>query len=200
MHRMTPRSHDGSRQDDGRSRTETHRPFTAIVLAAGEGTRMRSAPAQGAARVGGPLACSAMSLAAVRAAGRRRGSRSWSGRDRRMSRPRSRPRAPARRSIVQAERLGTAHAVLAARERWRQATTTSSSPSATRRSSRPETLRAPARAARGRRRGRRRSASRPRDPTGYGRFLTQGGELVAIREEKDASAERARDHASAMPA
>jgi bifunctional UDP-N-acetylglucosamine pyrophosphorylase / glucosamine-1-phosphate N-acetyltransferase len=30
---------------------------------------------------------------------------------------------------------------------------------------------------------------RPADPTGYGRLLTQAGELIAIREDKDASAE-----------
>src|SRR5262249_56879419 len=29
---------------------------------------------------------------------------------------------------------------------------------------------------------------RPRDPTGYGRLVVEGGELVAIREEVDASA------------
>src|SRR5262249_10940512 len=29
---------------------------------------------------------------------------------------------------------------------------------------------------------------RPADPTGYGRLVTEGGRLVAIREEKDASA------------
>ena len=34
---------------------------------------------------------------------------------------------------------------------------------------------------------------RPQDPTGYGRLVIEGGELVAIREELDASAGRARD-------
>src|SRR6202043_4020272 len=29
---------------------------------------------------------------------------------------------------------------------------------------------------------------RPRDPTGYGRLVTVGGKLVAIREDRDASA------------
>ena len=33
---------------------------------------------------------------------------------------------------------------------------------------------------------------RPKDPTGYGRLVLEGGELVAIREELDASAGRAR--------
>ena len=41
---------------------------------------------------------------------------------------------------------------------------------------------------------------RPADPTGYGRLIVEKGQLVAIREEKDASAEREARSASAMPA
>ena len=40
---------------------------------------------------------------------------------------------------------------------------------------------------------------RPADPTGYGRFITEGDRLLAIREHKDAT-EAERRSGSAMPA
>lgn len=155
-----------------------------IVLAAGEGTRMRSTRAKVLHRIAGrPLL--AHVLAAVEATGGRIAVVVGPGQDavaalvKRL--------APAAEVFVQAERRGTAHAVLAAR------------PSIARESSdlvivfgdtplvRAETLR----------RLRAPLADgaavvvlgfRPADPTGYGRLVVADGRLVAIREEKDADA------------
>ena len=115
---------------------------------------------------------------------------SWSGRVATMSPPRRAPPRPTPQIFVQAERLGTAHAVLAAREAIaRGLSTTFWSLFADTPLVRPETF-AHLRESAGRgRRRRRRSASSPPIPTGYGRLLTDDdGALLAIREHKDASA------------
>ena len=94
----------------------------------------------------------------------------------------------AREVFVQRERLGTAHAVLAAREAIERGyddilVTYADIPLL-----RGETLAAHAR---GPRRGRRarRARLRAADPAGYGRLIERDGRLVAIREDKDANAD-----------
>ena len=93
----------------------TARSSLTIVLAAGEGTRMRSVDAEGAASRGGPVAAGA--CAGCRPARRRRGAcRGRRARTTRRSPTRSKRMRPDAATFVQRERLGTAHAVLAARE------------------------------------------------------------------------------------
>ncbi|MDQ0358865.1 bifunctional UDP-N-acetylglucosamine pyrophosphorylase/glucosamine-1-phosphate N-acetyltransferase [Rhodoplanes tepidamans] len=94
--------------------------------------------------------------------------------------------APDAAVFVQAERRGTAHAVLAARAALEQGADDILVVFADTPLIRPETLaalRAPLAA------GAAVSVLgfRPADPTGYGRLVTDGADLVAIREEKDAS-------------
>jgi bifunctional UDP-N-acetylglucosamine pyrophosphorylase/glucosamine-1-phosphate N-acetyltransferase len=94
---------------------------------------------------------------------------------------------PAAEVFTQAERRGTAHAVLAARAALARRTQDVLVVYGDTPLVRPETLaalRAPlaegaAVAVLG---------FRPPDPTGYGRLITEGGRLLAIREEKDATA------------
>lgn len=96
--------------------------------------------------------------------------------------------SPAARIFIQHDRLGTAHAVLAARSALEEGADDVLVLYADTPLVRPETLdalRAPL--AEG-------AAVtvlgfRPADPTGYGRLVTSGAALAAIREEKDASAE-----------
>lgn len=157
-----------------------------VVLAAGEGTRMRSDipkvlhKAAGRTLVGhalaGALEAGATALAVVVGPGRE----DVAAEARRL--------APEASVHVQTERRGTAHAVLAAREAIARGfddvlIVYGDTPLV-----RPETLarlRAPL--AHG--------ASvvvlgfEAEDPTGYGRLISQGQSLVAIREEKDASEE-----------
>ncbi|KQT61415.1 bifunctional N-acetylglucosamine-1-phosphate uridyltransferase/glucosamine-1-phosphate acetyltransferase [Methylobacterium sp. Leaf456] len=160
--------------------------FTAIVLAAGKGTRMRS----DRPKVLHALAHRTMLghvLAAVQEAGAQNlavvvepGRADVADEVARM--------APGASTHPQAERLGTAHAVLAARDaiEGRQADVLvafGDTPLIT-----AETyarLRAPLRE------GAAVAvlAFEARDPTGYGRVLTENGRVVAIREEKDASAD-----------
>ena len=91
-----------------------HRPFTAIVLAAGKGTRMRSDLPKVLHRVAGRTMLGHV-LAAVRAAGAGRiGVVVEPGQAAVETEVAS--AAPGARVHHQAERLGTAHAVLAARE------------------------------------------------------------------------------------
>ncbi|GMA75322.1 bifunctional protein GlmU [Methylorubrum aminovorans] len=161
--------------------------FTAIVLAAGKGTRMRS----DRPKVLHALANRSMLghvLAAVQEAGASRLAVVVEPGREDVAREIERL-APGAGVHPQAERLGTAHAVLAARAALEGA---------------------------GRDRGLRRHAAdhgrdlcpptRPlregaavavlafeaADPTGYGRVLTEGGRVLAIREEKDASEDERR--------
>ncbi|MER0239483.1 bifunctional UDP-N-acetylglucosamine diphosphorylase/glucosamine-1-phosphate N-acetyltransferase GlmU [Fulvimarina sp. MAC8] len=160
-----------------------------IILAAGEGTRMRSSRSKVLHEVGhlplvrhvarAALAAGAERLAVV------------VGRDGETVAEAVRKDAPDARPFEQVERLGTGHAVLAAREAIAEGfddivVLFGDTPLLT-----DETLkRARTELAGG--------ASvcvigfRPSDPTGYGRLIEENGELVAIREHKDASeAERA---------
>ncbi|ALK09286.1 bifunctional UDP-N-acetylglucosamine diphosphorylase/glucosamine-1-phosphate N-acetyltransferase GlmU [Blastochloris viridis] len=162
------------------------RPSTlAIVLAAGEGTRMKSAVPKVLHRVG---ACTLVGhvMAAVEAAGADDVA-VVIGPDRADVAAEVRRFSPTAEVFEQRERCGTAHAVLAARTAIgrgydRVLIVFGDTPLV-----RPETMATLAAAAEG-------AAVavlgfRPEDPSGYGRLVTDGGRLIAIREEKDASAE-----------
>ncbi|HVV92241.1 MAG TPA: bifunctional UDP-N-acetylglucosamine diphosphorylase/glucosamine-1-phosphate N-acetyltransferase GlmU [Hyphomicrobiales bacterium] len=162
-----------------------------IVLAAGEGTRMRSArPKALHAAAGRSLLAHALATASAAGAGRL-AVVVGPGRDGEAVAAEARRAAPDPAIFVQAERRGTAHAVLAAREAIAVGADDILVLFADTPLVRPETL------------GRLRAALaegaavavlgfRAADPTGYGRLLVEDGGLVAIREEKDASpAERA---------
>jgi bifunctional UDP-N-acetylglucosamine pyrophosphorylase/glucosamine-1-phosphate N-acetyltransferase len=155
---------------------------TAIVLAAGEGTRMASGIAKVLHRIGG-RSMLAHVLDAVRAAGAEHvavviapGGEDVAAETRRV--------LPAAETFIQREQRGTAHAALAARAAIERGddllVVFGDSPLL-----RAETLRSLSDALKG-------AAIavlgfRPKDPTGYGRLIVEGGELVAIREERDAS-------------
>ena len=157
-----------------------------IVLAAGEGVRMRSSQPKVMHKVAG-LPMLGHVLAAATAAGATRlavvvgpgaeGTRAFLAKA-----------APEAAVYVQAERLGTAHAVLSAKKEFASkpddvvvlyGDTPLVSPETIRRLRRPLA----------------RGASvavlgfRPASPTGYGRLIMEGKQLVAIREERDASPE-----------
>lgn len=162
------------------------RSLLVIVLAAGEGTRMLSTRPKVLHAVAGKPMVSHV-LDAARAAGAARVA-VVIGPDHDAVAAEVRRAAPEASVFVQAERRGTAHAVLAAREALAEGfddvvVMYGDTPLV-----RPETvnaLRAPlaegaAVAVLG---------FRPDSPFGYGRLVTRDGELVAIREEKDASAE-----------
>ena len=161
------------------------RSLTAIVLAAGKGTRMRSDLPKVLHKVAGRTMLGHV-LAAVREAGATRvGVVAEPGRaDVAAEIERQ---APGAGVFAQAERLGTAHAVLAARALLADTADDvivafGDTPLVT-----AETftrLRAPLAA------GAAVAvlAFETENPTGYGRVLTEGARVVAIREEKDASA------------
>ena len=164
----------------------TARSSLTIVLAAGEGTRMRS----NLPKVLHPVAHQSL-LAHVLAATPKGTGTSLAvviGPDHQAVADEAKRIRPDALTFVQAERLGTAHAVLAAREAIARGaddlliafgdTPLISAETFAR-------LRAPlakgaAIAALG---------FRAADPTGYGRFIVEGDRLVAIREHADASAD-----------
>jgi bifunctional UDP-N-acetylglucosamine pyrophosphorylase/glucosamine-1-phosphate N-acetyltransferase len=169
----------------------SERSCLAIVLAAGEGTRMRSARPKVLHEVGGRSLVVHV-LDAVRAAGST-ATAVVVGPDAEAVAAEAKHVLPDAEIYVQQERRGTAHAVLAAR------------PAIARRTDdmlviygdtpliQPETL-SRMRAALANGAGLAVLGFRPRDPSGYGRLVLDQGELVAIREEADASAdERAID-------
>ncbi|MFD1704993.1 bifunctional UDP-N-acetylglucosamine diphosphorylase/glucosamine-1-phosphate N-acetyltransferase GlmU [Methylopila henanensis] len=166
--------------------TPAPRRLLTIVLAAGEGTRMRSGvpkvlhKAAGRSLVGHVLATALVAgsdaLAVVVGPGREDVAEEVAA------------LAPEARVFVQTERLGTAHAVLAAREALAGGfddvlVVYGDTPLV--RSETLSRLRAPL--ARGA--GVVVLGFEAGDPTGYGRLISQGTSLVAIREEKDASDE-----------
>jgi bifunctional UDP-N-acetylglucosamine pyrophosphorylase/glucosamine-1-phosphate N-acetyltransferase len=161
------------------------RTCLAIVLAAGEGTRMRSAVPKVLHRIAG-RSMLAHVLAAVSAAGASRIA-VVVGPDRGDVAREATAAAAGASVFVQRERLGTAHAVLAAREALAHGADDVIVAYADTPLIEPSTLaalRAPlaqgaAVAVLG---------FEPADPTGYGRLIVEGGLLKAIREEKDASA------------
>ena len=99
----------------GIAKSDDRRTSLTIVLAAGEGTRMRSSLPKVLHQVAGQSLLAHVLAAAPQGEARTR-SRWWSGPT--IRRSRTRPGGCARRptTYVQRERLGTAHAVLAARE------------------------------------------------------------------------------------
>ncbi|MFC0283334.1 bifunctional UDP-N-acetylglucosamine diphosphorylase/glucosamine-1-phosphate N-acetyltransferase GlmU [Camelimonas abortus] len=160
-------------------------PFRAIVLAAGEGTRMLSATPKVLHRIAGRPMVSHV-LAALQGAGAR-DIAVVVGPDRADVAAEAAKTAPGAVIVEQRERRGTAHAVLAARE-WIAAgdgdllVAFGDTPLVT-----PATL--------ARLRGLIAGdvavavlGFEAANPAGYGRLLMEGEALVAIREEKDASA------------
>jgi bifunctional UDP-N-acetylglucosamine pyrophosphorylase/glucosamine-1-phosphate N-acetyltransferase len=155
-----------------------------IVLAAGEGTRMRASRPKVLHAIGGrPLI--AHVLAAVRETGGAAAVVIGPGQERVADAvKRILPQADI---FVQSERRGTAHAVLAARAAIERGADdvlivfgdTPLVGSATLARLRAPLAQGKAVAVLG---------FRPADPAGYGRLVTQDGRLIAIREEKDASA------------
>jgi bifunctional UDP-N-acetylglucosamine pyrophosphorylase/glucosamine-1-phosphate N-acetyltransferase len=157
----------------------------AVILAAGEGTRMKSARPKVLHEVAG-RSMLAHVLAGVAQAGAGRLA-VVVGPDRADVSAEVRRLAPDAQVFEQRERLGTAHAALCARPALAQGCDELLVVFADTPLIRPDTY-AALRAAL------REGASvavlgfEARDPTGYGRLLREGAELVAIREHKDASA------------
>src|SRR6516225_11436381 len=164
----------------------TVRSSLTIVLAAGEGTRMRSSRPKVLHPVAGQALLAHVLAAAPKGAGA--GLAVVIGPDHQAVAEEARRIRPDVLTFIQRERLGTAHAVLAAREAIARSaddlliafgdTPLISAETFAR-------LRAPlakgaALAALG---------FRAADPTGYGRFIVEGDQFVAIREQADASAE-----------
>src|SRR6201992_1395713 len=157
-----------------------------VVLAAGEGTRMRSSLPKVLHAVAGESLLAHVMAAAPKGASSRLAV--VVGPDREdVAKEAARVR-PDVSSFVQRERLGTAHAVLAAREAIARGADdllgafgdTPLISSETFARTRGTLAEGAALAGLG---------FRPADPTGYGRLLMEGKRLVAIREHADANAE-----------
>ena len=160
------------------------RTCLAIVLAAGEGTRMRSATPKALHRIGGRTLLAHVLTAAKQAGG---GDIAVVvGPDHDAVAQETRALAPKAGIFEQTQRRGTAHAVLAARKAIARGADDVLVMFADTPLVRPETLS-------GLRSALRRGAAvavlgfRPADPAGYGRLLTRGEELLAIREDRDAT-------------
>jgi len=159
-----------------------------IVLAAGEGTRMRASRPKVLHAIGGfPLI--AHVLAAVRETQSRAAVVIGPGQDKVAAAATA--ALPGARIFVQAERRGTAHAVLAARAALAEGADDVLAVFADTPLVQPQTL-ARLREPLGRGKAVVVLGFRPKDPAGYGRLIMDREALIAIREEKDASdAERA---------
>jgi bifunctional UDP-N-acetylglucosamine pyrophosphorylase / glucosamine-1-phosphate N-acetyltransferase len=167
------------------------RTCLAIVLAAGEGTRMHSARPKVLHKIAGQTLLAHV-LAAVAAAGIKTTAVVTGPQQDEVSAEAKRV-LPLARIFVQRERRGTAHAVLAAKAALERSPddvlviygdTPLLRPATLRRLRAPLTAGAAVAVL----------ALRPANPAGYGRLITSGDELIAIREEADASAaERAID-------
>ncbi len=161
------------------------RSCLAVVLAAGEGTRMRSAIPKVLHELAG-RSMLAQVLAAVTAAGTGRVA-VVVGPDHDEVAAEARAAVPTAKIVVQAERKGTAHAVLAAREIIAEgfddllvcfADTPLVAPESFARLRSCLATEGHAVAVLG---------FEASDPSGYGRLLVEAGRLLAIREERDAS-------------
>lgn len=162
----------------------TERSLLVVILAAGEGTRMASRLPKVLHKIAGRSMLHHV-LEATRTIGADKVA-VVVGPDRADVAAEAQRLVPEARVFVQAERLGTAHAVLAAREALAEPVDDVLILYADTPLVRPQTLealRAPlaagaAVAALG---------FRPADPSGYGRLITKGDALLAIREDKEAS-------------
>lgn len=162
---------------------ESNGSTLAVVLAAGEGTRMRSARAKVLHEIGG-RSLLAHSLAAIAQAGVDAVALVVGpGRDDVAA------QAGGARCFVQTERQGTAHAVLAAAPALAGDYETVLVAFADTPLVRPETFEALRRALRTSGAAVAVLGFEAREPAGYGRLLRRGGELIAIREDKDATPE-----------
>ena len=162
------------------------RTCLAIVLAAGEGTRMRSQIPKALHILGGSSLLSHV-IKTVRAAGT--GDLAIVvGADHEAVEAEARKLAPKAQIFEQRERKGTAHAVLSARKAIAKGVDDILVVFADTPLVRPETLVKLRRAIAD-------GAAvavlsfRPADPRGYGRLVSDGAELIAIREERDATPE-----------
>jgi bifunctional UDP-N-acetylglucosamine pyrophosphorylase/glucosamine-1-phosphate N-acetyltransferase len=162
------------------------RSCLAIVLAAGEGTRMRSAKPKALHAIGGRTLLAHVLGAAIKAGGS--DIAVVVGPEHVAIDAAARALAPKAKIFVQKERRGTAHAVLAARKAIARGADDLLVMFADTPLVRPETL-SQLRAALARGATVAVLGFRPASPAGYGRLLTRGGELLAIREERDATLE-----------
>jgi bifunctional UDP-N-acetylglucosamine pyrophosphorylase/glucosamine-1-phosphate N-acetyltransferase len=162
------------------------RSCLAIVLAAGEGTRMRSALPKALHAIGGRTLLAHVLGAAIKAGGGEIAV--VVGPDHDAIDAAARALAPKTKIFVQKERRGTAHAVLAARKAIASGADDILVMFADTPLVRPETL-SELRAALARGVAVAVLGFRPVNPAGYGRLLTRGDELLAIREERDATPE-----------
>jgi bifunctional UDP-N-acetylglucosamine pyrophosphorylase/glucosamine-1-phosphate N-acetyltransferase len=160
------------------------RTCLAIVLAAGEGTRMLSARPKVLHAVAG-RSLLAHVLIAVRDAGQSR-TAVVVGPGREDVAAEARKAIPDAEIFVQTERRGTGHAVLAARTALAKGADDVLVIFGDTPLIRPQTLEK-LRTALAQGAAVAVLGFRPADPTGYGRLLTDGGSLVAIREHADAS-------------
>ena len=163
----------------------SQRTCLSVILAAGEGTRMKSA----LPKVLHPIAGLPMVAHVVKAARRDEATEVAVvvGREADTVRDAVLPFAPEAEVFLQSERLGTAHAVLAAREKIARGYDdvlvvfgdTPLVQAEALADLRAELAKGAAVVVMG---------FRAPDPTGYGRLIEENGALVAIREERDASA------------
>jgi len=162
------------------------RTCLAIVLAAGEGTRMRSTTPKALHAIGGRTLLAHVLTAAIEA-----GSSDITvvvGPDHDAVARAARALAPAAKIFEQTQRRGTAHAVLAARKAIARGADDILVMFADTPLVRPQTLRE-LRAALGQGAAVAVLGFRPANPAGYGRLVMRGDELLAIREDRDASDE-----------
>jgi bifunctional UDP-N-acetylglucosamine pyrophosphorylase/glucosamine-1-phosphate N-acetyltransferase len=156
------------------------------VLAAGEGFRMRSSLPKALHAIGGRTLLEHVLRSAVLAGGAEIAV--VVGPDHDAVAAQARKLAPLAQIFVQSERLGTAHAVLAAKQAIARGADDILVVFADTPLLRPETL-ANLRAALERGAAVAVLGFKPADPQGYGRLVMNGGELVAIREQNDATLE-----------
>ncbi len=156
------------------------------MLAAGEGTRMRSAAPKALHAIGGRTLLAHVLTAAIEAGG---GDIAVVvGPDHDAVARAVRTLAPAAKIFEQTQRRGTAHAVLAARKAIARGADDILVMFADTPLVRPQTLRE-LRTALGQGAAVAVLGFRPANPAGYGRLVMRGDELLAIREERDANDE-----------
>ncbi len=168
------------------SRGSSGRSCLAIVLAAGDGTRMRSTRSKVLHKLAGRSMLAHVASAVAKAGAD--GMVIVAGADFEAVAAEAKAIAPEAELAIQAERRGTAHAVLAAREAIARGYDDLLIAFADTPLVRPETF-AKMRAALAE--GRDAIVVlgfEAHDPTGYGRLIVKDGSLVAIREDRDASA------------